>query len=259
MGKNNAIAALLVLVVMAMHFDGVVPSPKCYLDSPVMDPHGGEGHVHKLGGLDTYLVGSCDSHRAVVLVSDVYGFEARNLRKLADKVAAAGYYVAVPDFFHGEPFVRGKPDRPQAEWLADHKPENGFKDAKPLIKALRSKGISAIGAVGICWGGKTAVALGTHELIQAAALFHPSYVSTDEIKGIKVPIAILGAEDDHPDLFKQYGEVLAARPEIDGYVKIFTNVSHGWTMKYDPKCPKAVKRAEEAYQDMLDWFGKHVK
>lgn len=38
-----------------------------------MDPHGGEGHVHKLGGLDTYLVGSCDSHRAVVLVSDVYG------------------------------------------------------------------------------------------------------------------------------------------------------------------------------------------
>ncbi|XP_021904998.1 endo-1,3;1,4-beta-D-glucanase-like [Carica papaya] len=236
--------------------------PQCYANPPILDPNSGTGHVDKLGGLDTYLVGSPASSRAIVFVSDVYGFGAPNLRKLADKVAAAGYYAAVPDFFHGEPFVLGKPDRPQPVWLEDHRPEKGIEDAKPLIEALRSKGISAIGAVGICWGAKTVVALGTYELIQAAVLLHPSYVTLDEVKGITVPIAVLGAEMDHispPELLNQYGEILAAKCEIDSFVKIFPNVAHGWTVKYKVEDAEAVRRADEAHQNMLEWFAKYVK
>lgn len=29
-----------------------------------------------------------------------------------------------------------------------------IEDTKPVIEALKSKGISAIGAVGFCWGGE---------------------------------------------------------------------------------------------------------
>lgn len=29
-----------------------------------------------------------------------------------------------------------------------------IEDAKPVIEALKSKGVSAIGAVGFCWGGE---------------------------------------------------------------------------------------------------------
>ncbi|MED6221031.1 hypothetical protein PIB30_050555 [Stylosanthes scabra] len=61
------------------------------------------GHFEKFGGLHYYLTGSPHSNLAVI-VSDVFGYEAPNLRNLADKITAAGYYVVVPDFFNGEPF-----------------------------------------------------------------------------------------------------------------------------------------------------------
>ena len=41
-------------------------------------------------------------------------------RKIADKVAAVGFYVVVPDFVHGDPFVYDNADRPLPVWLKDH-------------------------------------------------------------------------------------------------------------------------------------------
>ena len=32
--------------------------------------------------------------------------------------------------------------------------DKGYEDAKAVIAALKSKGVSAIGAGGFCWGGK---------------------------------------------------------------------------------------------------------
>ena len=47
--------------------------------------------------------------------------------------------------------------------------------------------------------------------------------------------------------------------QVDSFVKIFPNVSHGWTIRYDTEDPEAVKAAEEAHQILLDWFVKYVK
>jgi len=47
--------------------------------------------------------------------------------------------------------------------------------------------------------------------------------------------------------------------QVDGFVKIFPGVAHGWTVRYDPQDPAAVKPAEEAVQDTLAWFNKHLK
>jgi len=47
--------------------------------------------------------------------------------------------------------------------------------------------------------------------------------------------------------------------QVDSFVKIFPNVSHGWTVRYDPKDPKAVKAAEKAHDIMIGWFDKYLK
>ncbi|KAL8242813.1 hypothetical protein R6Q59_013115 [Mikania micrantha] len=131
--------------------------------------------------------------------------------------------------------------------------------AKPVIHALQEKGISKIGAAGFCWGAKVVVELAKDADIQVAALLHPTFVTLDDIKGVKVPVAILGAEFDKispPELVKQFEAALQAKPEVDHFVKIFTGVSHGWTVRYRDENVTAVKSAQEAHQDIVDWFGK---
>ncbi|KAK4602786.1 hypothetical protein RGQ29_011690 [Quercus rubra] len=163
---------------------------------PTLNPNAGAGHIEQLGGLSTYVSGSPNSRLANLLVSAIFGYEEPNLRKLADKVAAAGFYVVVPDFFHGDHFVPEDANRPREVWLKDHGPDKGFEEAKPVVEAVKSKGFSAVGAAGFCRGAKVVVELAKAELIQAAVLLHPSFVTVDDIKGVKVPIAILGAELD---------------------------------------------------------------
>ncbi|CAL1411573.1 unnamed protein product [Linum trigynum] len=115
----------------------------------------GPGHLDKVAGLDSYVAGSPDSKSAIVFVSDIFGYDAPNLSKFADKAAAAGYYVVFPDFFYGDPYaVPGNAERTMQIWLQDHGPAKGFEDVKPAtaIKSLKSKGVTAIGAIGFLLG-----------------------------------------------------------------------------------------------------------
>lgn len=41
-------------------------------------------------------------------------------------------------------------------------------------------------------------------------------------------------------------------------MKIFPGVAHGWTTRYNAEDESAVKSAEEAHLDMLNWFTKYV-
>ncbi|XP_037476239.1 uncharacterized protein LOC119353688 [Triticum dicoccoides] len=47
--------------------------------------------------------------------------------------------------------------------------------------------------------------------------------------------------------------------QIAHFVKIFPGVSHGWTVRYKSEDAAAVKSAEEALADMVDWFNKNLK
>ncbi|CAL5415987.1 unnamed protein product [Camellia sinensis] len=258
---------------------------QCFENPPSLSSTCGSGNLQEIGGLKTYVTGPQDSKLAVLLISDVFGYEAPNLRlrlfihmpnnvtqemlitqvqqlKLANKVAAEGFLVVVPDFFYGEPFDLNNPNMDRESWRNAHGVDKGFEDSKPVISALRSKGVTSIGAAGFCWGGVVVVKLARTDEIQAAVVLHPGRITEDEIKEVKCPISILGAEIDQvspPEQLKQFGEILSAKPGIDSFVKIFPGVSHGWSVRYDIGNESAVKSAEESHGDMLSWFKKYVK
>ncbi|CAN6346941.1 unnamed protein product, partial [Urochloa humidicola] len=140
--------------------------------------------------------------------------------------------------------------------------KKGFEEAKPVIDALKEKGMSSVGAAGYCWGGVVVVELAKAPDIQAAVVLHPGPVTVDDIKEIKCPIAILGAEIDHtapPELVKQFEQVLEANSGVPHFVKIFPGVAHGWSVRYNHDDAVAVKSAEEALRDTIDWFNKNLK
>uniref|UniRef100_A0ACD5TH19 Uncharacterized protein n=1 Tax=Avena sativa TaxID=4498 RepID=A0ACD5TH19_AVESA len=239
-------------------------SPQCCANPPTLNPACGQGKVvDSFGGIPAYVAGTEDSKAAVILISDVFGFEAPKLRKIADKVASSGYFVVVPDFFNGDPHAPGNTGKPFAEWIKEHAPEKGFEKAKPVISALKEQGVSSVGAAGYCWGAKVVADLAKTNEIQAAVMLHPSFVTVDDIKEVKSPIAILGAETDMmspPELVKQFEQVLSSSDTgIVHFVKIFPGVSHGWTVRYDSEDAAAVKCAEEALADMTSWFDKNLK
>ncbi|XP_022722004.1 endo-1,3;1,4-beta-D-glucanase-like isoform X2 [Durio zibethinus] len=237
-------------------------TPHCFENPPSKSTACGAGSVQEFGGLTTYVTGPPDSNLAILLIHDAFGFETPNLRKLADKVAAAGYFVVVPDFLYGDPADVGNPKFDREAWLKAHDTEKGSEDAKQVIAALKSKGVSAVGAAGFCWGGMVVVNLASTDDIQVAVVLHPGPLTEDKIKEVKVPIAILGAEIDQyspPEQLKQLGEILSTKSELDSFVKIFPGVAHGWTVRYNVEDESAVKIAEEAHEDMLNWFSKYVK
>ncbi|CAN0860450.1 unnamed protein product, partial [Linum grandiflorum] len=73
-----------------------------------LNPSTGSGHSEKFAGLDSYVTGSPDSKSVIILIPDVFGIDVCLCRKLSDKVAAAGYFAVVPDFFYGDPYVPDK-------------------------------------------------------------------------------------------------------------------------------------------------------
>ncbi|KAJ4769244.1 alpha/beta-Hydrolases superfamily protein [Rhynchospora pubera] len=236
---------------------------QCCDNPPVLNHASGKGTlVDNFGGLKAYIAGSFDASKpAIVLVSDVFGFDAPNLRALADKVAESGFYVVVPDFLYGDPMPPNDFSQFPA-WIQKHGTEKGYEDAKSVIKSLKEKGASAIGAAGFCWGAKVVVELAKSGDIKAGVLLHPSFVTVDDIKEVKVPISVLGAEIDRttpPEVVKQFEEILSGRPEVQSFVKIFPGVAHGWTVRYEVTDKAAVEKADEAHKDMLDWFTKYVK
>jgi carboxymethylenebutenolidase len=150
------------------------------------------------GVADAYLTHPDDSspHPAVLLYMDAFGLRP-HLKKMADRLARAGYTVLAPNVFyrHGRAPVVELPDvidpvrRPEiferiGPIMNSLTPDLAMRDADAYLRWLTACPLSTDGPVGItgyCMGARLAVrTAGTYpERVAAVAGFHGGRLATD--------------------------------------------------------------------------------
>jgi dienelactone hydrolase len=166
-----------------------------------------KGNVVISADMDTYETGDPALTTMLIGVYDIYGFNPNtNIWQICDTLAAQGYRVALPDFFHGEPWKREHYPYPTDEEFyefvrATSWEESVRADLRLVLDAYKAQGITKFGIFGFCFGGRIS-AMATNEYyeeIQIAGHFHPASVNIIEAVGIKSPTILLPGAND-PDM-----------------------------------------------------------
>lgn len=150
------------------------------------------------GTADAYLAVPDDNapHPAVLMYMDAFGLRP-HLKKMADRIAAAGYTVLVPNvmYRHGRaPLVElpefiNPAERPELfeqirPFMVALTPEAAMRDAAAYLDWLAASPLTTDGPAGVtgyCMGAGLALrTAGTHpDRVAAAAGFHGAYLATE--------------------------------------------------------------------------------
>jgi carboxymethylenebutenolidase len=201
-------------------------------------------------------------HPGVVLIQEWWGIEP-HIRDLAQKLAAEGFVVAVPDLYHGkiatEPndaqrmtmMIRGNVDRAAKEIIG----------ALDTLKAMPNVEPKKLGLMGFCIGGFMAFVVASRypDLGAVVAFYGAGYDPTpEEVAKINAPVlAIYGNKDQSvpPDQIKKIQQLYKAAGK-DLTVKIydaghaFINPSHGMGNE---------KAAAEAWPLAVNFLKQHLR
>ncbi|MEW2399948.1 dienelactone hydrolase family protein [Streptomyces sp. NPDC046862] len=232
------------------------------------------------GTADAYLASPDDNspHPAVLFYMDAFGLRP-HLRKMADRLAEAGYTVLVPNVFyrHGPAPVFDLPDfidpqeRPGlweqiAPVLQSLTPELVTRDAGAYLDWLAARPEAAdgpVGTTGYCMGTRLALrtAAAHPERVAAAAGFHGGGLATDDpdsphllAGSITAELYFGHADQDHslpPEQIERLDKALTDAG-VRHRAEVYTGARHGYTQAdtamYDAE---ATERHWEALLSLL--------
>ncbi|KAL7929307.1 alpha/beta-hydrolase [Trichoderma chlorosporum] len=237
--------------------------------------HEGEatGKSFKIGNYDAYLATPEDNNNhqgaGILYLSDVFGIWA-NSQLIADQYAANGYTTLIIDILNGDALTEIPGHNfDWMKWLM-----GGFRDestphtneyvdpaVEEAIKYMRKElKITAIGAVGYCFGAKYVARHSGTEKISVGYMAHPSNVDEDEIKSFQGPLSIAAAE--HDDLFptdlRYKTENLLKTKDFPYQINLFSGVSHGFGVRGDLSNPVFKWSKEQAFLQAIAWFDQYL-
>lgn len=200
--------------------------PKLDVDSNAYDPQGKVIQIHVPAisqAVDCYVIGDPKWQRGIVLFHDVFGPNSGHHRAICDRLAMAGYYVIMPDFYEGgsiEPYYIAQKVADGKQWLKKFDwPQWCGPIMDEVYKYLYDDlQLTKLGCIGFCWGAWLC-ARASHDKtkMHAAVWMHPSCQVGHELYGegderdltdkIQSPTLIVKTPQD-PDMYLPNGELL---------------------------------------------------
>lgn len=218
------------------------------------------GKMKTFGGYECYVSGPETSDKIVFFITDIFGHSFINNKLLADEFAKAGYLVVVPDLFENDPAPLNPPGGIQS-LMSTWFPKHGFDVTRPIcdkvLEAVKAElKPNFIGAAGYCYGAKHAIQYAGEKAVDSVALAHPSMITEDEVKSVKVPICISAAEVDnvYTDELRVKSENILKDIGATYFFARTSGVSHGFAVRGDPDNKMEAFARKKCCLDFIDWF-----
>lgn len=201
-------------------------------------------------------------HPGVVLIQEWWGIEP-HVRGLAQKLAADGFVVAVPDLYHGK--VATEPnDAMKMYMMLTNNVDTAAKEiigTLETLKAMSSVEPKKLGLIGFCVGGflTYTVAARYNNLAAAVPFYGGGYdPKPDEVAKVNAPVlAVYGSRDDGipmaqiekiERMYKEAGKDLTVKVYDAGHA--FLNPDHGMGNE---------AAAAEAWPLAVNFLRKHLQ
>jgi carboxymethylenebutenolidase len=144
--------------------------------------------------------------------------------------------------------------------LAGSPPEQLVADLKAGIDELEKRAADAkVGAVGFCFGGGMTWNLlqtGEQRLSAAVPFYGPAPESPDFSKAKAAVYAVYGEQDERVNASRDRAEAALKAAGLTYEIQTFAGAGHAFFNDTGPRYN--AEAAEQAWQDMLDWFNQHL-
>ena len=203
-------------------------------------------HVQASDGVaEAYLAtpGGDGPHPAALVYMDAFGLRPQ-IERMAERIAAEGYVVLVPNVFYRdhEASLGTRDFAVLREYMKALTPDAVERDARAYLDFLAARDDVADGPVGVtgyCMGGRLALLTAGRlpERVAAAASFHGGNLATDapesphRVAGnIRAEVYIAHADQDRSMPPEQMERVEAALAGVPHRAELYEGARHGFTM-----------------------------